>query len=98
MFTDGNAAAAVTQFSDDPALVGVKVDWPLMAARYWSNTTEDGDRVRRRGAECLVQRAVPLEVIEEVGVYNTAARARAGEILAAAGTNLVVAIRRNWYF
>jgi len=96
--TDGNAAAAVTQFFDDPALLGEKVDWPLMGAVYWNNTAEDGDRVRRRGAECLVHRVVPLEVIDEIGVHNTASRKRAREILAAEGRDLAVAVRRNWYF
>lgn len=98
VFTDGNAAAAVTQFFDDPALLSSKVDWSLMAAIYWNNTTEDGDRVRRRGAECLVYQAVPLDAIDEIGVYNDAARTRAGEILAATGIDLPVAVRPNWYF
>jgi len=98
VFTDGNAAAAVTQFFDAPALLANKVDWPLMAATYWNNTTEDGDRVRRRGAECLVHQALPLDAIDEIGVYNDAARMRAGEILAAAGIDLPVAVRPNWYF
>jgi hypothetical protein len=48
VFTDGNAAAAVTRFFDDIDQLAEIVDWPLMAATYWSNTTEDGDRVRRR--------------------------------------------------
>jgi len=98
VFTDGNAAAAVTQFFDDPSLLGEKVDWPLMDEVYWHNTAEDGDRVRRRGAECLAHRAVPLDVIDEIGVYNAAAQSRASEILAEAGRHLTVAVRRNWYF
>ena len=98
VFTDGNAAAAVTQFFDDPSRLDEKVDWPLMAAVYWNNTTEDGDRVRRRGAECLVHRALPLDLIDEIGVHDTAGQTRAGEILAAAGRHLTVNVRRNWYF
>lgn len=96
--TDGNAAAVVTQFFDDPALLAEKVDWALMEAIYWNNTTEDGDRVRRRGAECLVRGAVPLQVIDELGVYNATAQTRASAILAAAGRELAVTVRRNWYF
>jgi hypothetical protein len=98
VFTDGNAAAAVTQFFDDPALLASKIDWALMAATYWNNTTEDGDRVRRRGAECLAHPAVPLDAIDEIGVYNDAAQTRAGEILAAAGIDVSVAVRPKWYF
>jgi hypothetical protein len=98
VFTDGNAAAAVTQFFDDPALLNEKVDWTLMREVYWNNTPEDGDRVRRRGAECLVHRAVPLGLIDELGVYNEAARRRVGEILAASESGLAVAVRQDWYF
>jgi hypothetical protein len=98
VFTDGNAAAAVTQFFDDGALLAEKVDWALMRATYWNNTTEDGDRVRRRGAECLVHGAVPLDVIDEIGVYNAAAQTRGTEILMAAGRDLTVAVRGDWYF
>lgn len=98
VFTDGNAAAAVTRFLDDIELLGEIVDWPLMAATYWGNTTEDGDRVRRRGAEFLVHGAVPLAVIDEIGVYDAAAQARAREILVEAGTVLTVNVRQAWYF
>jgi ssDNA thymidine ADP-ribosyltransferase, DarT len=65
---------------------------------YWNNTAEDGDRVRRRGAECLVYRAVPLELVDEIGVYNTTAQTRAREILATGGRNLPVTVRQDWYF
>jgi hypothetical protein len=98
VFTDGNAAAAVTQFFDITALVADKIDWPLMQATHWNNTTEDGDRVRRRGAECLVHGAVPLDVIEEIGVYDAAAQTRATEILLAAGRDVTIAVRQDWYF
>lgn len=98
VFTDGNAAAAVTQFFDDPALLDEKVDWPLMGATYWHDTDEDGDRRRRRGAECLAHGAVPLEVFDELGVYSAAAEARVREILIEAGRELTVAVRASWYF
>lgn len=99
VFTDGNAAAAVTRFFDDNTdLLAEIVDWPLMVATYWGNTTEDGDRVRRRGAEFLVHGAVPLAVIDEIGVYDAAAQARARGILVAAGTVLTVNVRQEWYF
>jgi hypothetical protein len=98
VITDGNAAAAVTRFVDDIDLLDATVDWPLMRATYWSNTEEDGDRVRRRGAEFLVHGAVPLGLIDEIGVYNLAAKTRVDAILAEQGTELMVAVRQGWYF
>jgi hypothetical protein len=60
VFTDGNAATAFTEFHDDPAKLDHVVDWPLMRARYWFNTPDDPDRRRRRMAEFLVHRSLPL--------------------------------------
>jgi hypothetical protein len=98
VYTDGNAAAAVTRFEDDLARLDETVDWPLMDEIYWNNTDEDGDRVRRRGAEFLVHGTVPLALIEEIGVYDGAVQRRTREILAGAGSDLAVTIRQDWYF
>jgi hypothetical protein len=98
VITDGNAAAAVTRFVNDMELLDETVDWPLMRASYWGNTEEDGDRVRRRGAEFLAHGAVPLALIDEIGVYNLVAQTRARAILAEAGTELAVNVRQAWYF
>ena len=98
VFTDDNAAAAFSTFHDDAAAMGDIVDWPLMRERYWSNTLEDNDRVRRRGAEFLVHEAVPLACFEEIGVYDEAVRDRVEAIVQRAGSALPVRIRRGWYF
>jgi hypothetical protein len=95
VFTDGNAAAAFTTFTDDPTLLAEVVDWPLMRERYWSNTPEDPDRRRRRGAEFLVHDATPLAIINEIGVYDQQARAT---VAAALGDGPAVRVRRDWYF
>lgn len=95
--TNGNASAAFTSFFDDVAALG-EVDWELMAERQWANTPDDNDRRRRRGAEFLVHGAVPLRLVSELGVYDTAVKRRVEELLAEAGVDLPVAVRRNWYF
>lgn len=68
LFSDGNCAATVTQMFDDPGLLDSVVDWPLMAARMWSNTADDPDRMRRRMAEFLVHERVPLNCIAGIAV------------------------------
>ena len=97
-FTDGNAAKVMTEFSNDLAQLGEMVDWPLMQTRYWHNTDEDGDRVRRRMAEFLVERALPVELVTEVAVYDAEVGERVAEILANAEADLPVNVRREWYF
>jgi hypothetical protein len=98
VFSDGNAATRITRFYDDPDLLGRVVDWPLMQARYWSNTEEDGDRVRRRQAEFLVHRSVPLELIDSLAVIDDAVRSRVEALLPRERRTLLVHVRPDWYF
>jgi hypothetical protein len=98
VFTDGNAAAAFTDFHDDLDLLDDVVDWPLMRARYWSNNEEDNDRVRRRCAEFLVHHALPFELVDELCVHDATARAAVRAAVAASGQDVAVTVRANWYF
>jgi len=95
VFTDGNAAAAFTTFADDRALLSEIVDWPLVKGRYWTNTPEDPDRRRRRGAEFLVHDATPLAIIKEIAVYDQQARSM---VAAVVGDEPTIRVRRDWYF
>jgi hypothetical protein len=98
VFSDGNAAHGLTQFSAELTQMGATVDWPLMGAVVWANTPEDGDRVRRRQAEFLVHGAVPLDLVEELAVFDESVRLRVEELLAQTGRALPVVVRRDWYF
>jgi hypothetical protein len=98
VFSDGNAAHHLTRFSDNPAEMAARVDWDLMRAVIWTDTPDDGDRVRRRQAEFLVHGAVPLDLIEELAVIDNTVRLRVEQLLAAAGRALPVVVRRDWYF
>lgn len=97
VITNGNASAAFTGFFDDIARLA-EVDWKLMAEGHWANTEDDNDRRRRRGAEFLVHGAVPLSLVSEIGVHDEPVRARVADLVAAAGLELPVAIRKKWYF
>lgn len=98
VFTDGNAATAFTDFYDDAAKLPHVIDWPLMRARYWANTPEDPDRRRRRMAEFLVHRALPLELVEEIAVYDERVASEVAGLLSDVGSTIPVAVRRDWYF
>jgi hypothetical protein len=58
--TDGNAATATTEFTTRLEVMSRMVDWALMEAERWNNTQDDPDRQRRRQAEFLVYRSLPL--------------------------------------
>jgi hypothetical protein len=98
VFTDGNAAAAFTEFHDDVAQLHDVVDWELMRATMWANTPDDPDRRRRRGAEFLVHQALPLELIEELGVYDGRAQSAVAAAAARGSRDDAVRNRSSWYF
>lgn len=58
--TDGHPIACLTLFLPDRHSVEEGVDWELMDKLRWADTEADGDRLRRRQAELLVQQSVPL--------------------------------------
>lgn len=76
VFTDRNAALAVTKYSEDIAELDNLVDWEVMKLRIWRNTDEDPDRVERRMAECLVFEQVPWEAFTEIVVHDSTREAR----------------------
>lgn len=96
--TDGNAAAATSRFcSALPDLDGM-VDWPLMAAERWNNRPEDPDRQRRRMAEFLVYRGVPLPMITLVAAYDASYAARIGAMLTGHALAEQLVVRPSWYY
>lgn len=98
VFTDGNAAAAFTEFHDDTGGLDEVIDWPLMKATQWANSNDDPDRRRRRCAEFLLHQAMPFELVDELGVYDATVRRQVGAAVAAAGWEIAVRIRGGWYF
>ena len=97
VFTNGNAAVYITDFDDHPAHLATHVDWRIMREKYWRNTLEDGDRVRRRMAEFLVHEEVPIELFTEIGVYDNEVRRALLEALEDVWSVPVI-VRRGWYF
>jgi hypothetical protein len=61
-FTDGHAKKAITDFYNSIEDLD-EVDWNVVRQRYWSNTEDDFDRVRRKQAEFLVKDHVPVDCI-----------------------------------
>jgi hypothetical protein len=70
LFTDGHAVIALSDYYDDLADLD-KIDWEIMAARYWADTSDDGDRERRRQAEFLVYQFFPWQLITGIGVIKS---------------------------
>lgn len=97
VFTDGHAIMGFTQFFQDLVHLD-RIDWPLMGARYWADTQEDGDRKRRRQAEFLVYQHCPWELITEVAVLNRRVEERVVQLLELLTHRPPVRVRPNWYY
>lgn len=88
VFTDGNAAANATLFSDDESVINNSKD--VLCAQYW---TDYDDGKRRRCAEVLVYPSVGVKYIERIACNNEATRARVASI-----TNIQSTIEKGLYF
>lgn len=98
VFTDGNAASALTGFFEDPADLAEEIDWDLMQARYWNNTLTQPDRMRRRMAEALVHNHVPWPAFTQCATIDEAMARRVRRVLQRCGTSLPVSVQRAWYY
>lgn len=105
--SDRNAAKALADFTNDVSLLGDLgngapqshfVDWPLMKARIWRNTVDDGERMERRMAEFLVHREVPFGLLAGAAVRSDVLKAKLEHMFAAAECGLQVVTRPDWYY
>lgn len=69
-FTDGHAKNNLTEFYNSIDHLD-KIDWDVVAKRYWNNTEEDFDMMRRKQADFLVKGNVAAKCIDRIVVYNT---------------------------
>jgi hypothetical protein len=96
--TDGNAATATTEFTADTRRMREIVDWPIMTAERWNNTEEDPDRQRRRMAEFLVHRSVPIRLVQWLGVFDATYASRLRDRLDDHPLSGRIIVRPHWYY
>lgn len=96
--TDRNAALDTAHFIGDATALSSHIDWPLMGARMWKSTPEDGDRMQRRMAELLVRHRLPWDAVTYLGVCSDPVAARVEESLITFSTEPKVIVRPTWYF
>ena len=77
LFTDGHAMDALSRFYDLSRVKDIPhlLDFTAIRAAYW-NDEQDLDLKRRKEAELLVEKDVPLEAILGYVVYNDAAKTK----------------------
>jgi hypothetical protein len=98
VYSDGNCASVLTEYSTDLGDMATLVDWEVMKAHMWANTLDDGDRMRRRMAEFLVHEHLPWSCIKEIGVRNEQVSQRVRSLLARLDDQTPVRVRSGWYY
>jgi hypothetical protein len=96
-FTDGHSTVRFTDFFDDLQNL-TEIDWKLMTDRYWGDTADDNDRLRRRQAEFLVYQFCPWGLIQRIGVKTDQLRDAVNGIIEAAQYHPIVEVHRDWYY
>lgn len=97
VFTDGHAIMRLSNYYDTCDNLH-HVDWSIMREKYWNDTPEDGDRKRRRMAEFLVHRYLPLGLVTQIVVYNQQMARRVVEILRDLEIDIEVGVNAGWYY
>jgi len=97
IFSDGQARMEISSLYDDLAELK-RIDWPLMRARYWSDTQEDPDRCRRRQAEFLIHDKAPVGIISQIVAMNQATKNFVVDAARRYGLQCGVSVDAGWYF
>lgn len=96
VFTDGHAVMGFTDFFKNLKDLD-KIDWEVMKSRYWFDTEEDPDRKRRRQAEFLVHKVVPIDILLGFAVKNDEMKQKVEAAIHKYNYDKPVAIR-HWYY
>jgi len=96
-FTNGHAKKAITEFYND--LSGLdELDWQTIMAKFWNNTEDDFDRMRRKQAEFLVKGFVPIQCVSKIVVLNEEKSELVQELINRFGLNINVQVNPNKEF
>ena len=90
---DGNAASAITKFSNNRATLA-ELDMKAINAHLWS----ESPLRERKQAEFLVYREFPWHLVNKIGVKDDTVRAAVRRAIAAAVHKPPVVIEPTWYY
>jgi hypothetical protein len=92
VFTLSNAGAYY--FEDRNNLNDLdEVNWQAVGATQWAGALMDGKQ-----AELLIEREVPWELVERIGVISTGMGQRVGAAIAQATHQPIIEVKRDWYY
>ena len=96
-FTDGHPIVEPRSFFNNLADLR-EVDLALMTEKWWNDTDEYPDRMRRRQAEFLVWDKVPLADFRGIATMNEGKRTEVLNTLRRHGLEMPCKSRPDWYY
>ena len=98
-FTDGHAKDRLTAYYNNLADLD-KVDWRAVDLTYWVSTEDEPDNMRRKQAEFLVKKHVPISCFSGIIVLDDGAAEAVSTIMTETGCQLPVYVdsKRKYYY
>ncbi len=97
VFTDGHGYHSLSQFFNDEESLD-EVDWDAVNLVRWNDTEDDPDRKRRKQAEFLIFKELPLTALVAVVVYNETVKNEIIDKFAEHDLTCNVIVKPNWYY
>lgn len=96
VFSDGHGLQAISRWHADSERLD-DLDWEAIRAKQW-RSEDDPDLARRKQAEFLVHRGLPVEGLLGIACLDAGAKAEAEQRLGDHPRTLPIAVRPTWYY
>lgn len=97
VYTDGQAMMSFSQYFNRKKDL-VELDWDLFKSKFWNDTDDDNDRMRRRNSEFLVHQVVPMTCIISIVVKTELRKEQVESFLKQISLKLRVVVNQDWYY
>ncbi|HMV80457.1 MAG TPA: DUF4433 domain-containing protein [Leptospiraceae bacterium] len=97
VFFDGHANHSLTEcFKEEKDFSNL--DWESIHAKYWADTEAEPDRKRKKQAEFLVYKEMPIDTITEIGVYSDSSKTAILKFLEKQDLQFKIILHKDWYY
>jgi hypothetical protein len=97
-FSDRHAYLQLARFSDNLKDLAEWIDWKILQAKDFKRDPNDPGKFERYQAEALVHKHLPVSALTGIVCYGVAEEASLAAAVQAAGLDLPIAARSDWFF
>ncbi|MGA2296516.1 MAG: DUF4433 domain-containing protein, partial [FCB group bacterium] len=97
VYFDGHGIHHLSKcYNNDEGLENI--DWEVIDSKIWYNPPNDSDRTRRKQAELLVYKEVPLDLLLGIGCYSEDIKNKIVEKLSKNNISFACKVKKDWYY